>query len=95
VVEHFDKNTPVIRGLSFQEDGGVAMEYTYPARDMKASGLVVNHTIYIPVDDYEDEIDAISEAAVFLLRDALDDFSRADSIEDVLPPEDPDDEDDD
>lgn len=94
--ERYGKDTPVIRGLSFEEDGGIAMEYAFPGNDMKASGLTVNHTIYIPgVRDYEDEIDAVTKAAVYLLKDALDDFSRADSIEDHLPTPDDDDEDDD
>ena len=67
----------IIRGLSFDPDGGVAMEYVNPANDIKASGVMQNHTIFIPGGDrseYLDEITALQDAAMYLLRDVLDDL---------------------
>ena len=58
-------NYPVIRALSFTEDGGLGMEYLIPSTDMKANGLMVQHTLYVPGgEDYEDEIQAVMDAAI-------------------------------
>lgn len=71
----------VILGL---ELGGDSVTFTYitiPA-DIRETGLAQQHTIQIPLGgDYEDEVDALMEAAEALLEDALDDFERLPAYE--------------
>lgn len=42
----------IIRGISFDADsGGYVIEYLTPARDIRATGLVLNHALLIPAED--------------------------------------------
>lgn len=67
----------IVRSLTFQEDGAVAIEYIEPAADLKSNGLQLNHVCFVPVaPDYDDGIERLMEAALDLLRDALDDADR-------------------
>ena len=67
----------LIRGIQFDIEGGVAVDYMDPLTDMRENRLVINHVLYVPADDqYDDEIDALQSAAQELLADALDDLGR-------------------
>jgi hypothetical protein len=68
----------LIRSLTFQPDGSVAVEYVTPATDVKANGLEINHVLLIPRDsDYDDELDAVMEAVNAMLEDAIEDLDTA------------------
>lgn len=68
------KKHRIISELSFDSDG-VAIQFVTPSEDVKKNGLLVNHSILIPLgDDYDTEIQALVDAAMALLDDALEDF---------------------
>ena len=68
--------TMIIRSIGLLEDG-VLLEYVDYQKDLRDSGLVLNHTIFIPAgDDYDDEIEAVVLAVRALLADALQDFAN-------------------
>lgn len=57
------------------DDTGVSLEYVAPAADIKANGVQLNHVVFIPrEDDYDDEIGGLEDAALYLLRDVLEDL---------------------
>lgn len=67
----------IIRALNFDPDGGVSFDFMEPYADIRENDLVMNHVLFVPADDeYEDEIDALRDAAQYLLADALEDFRR-------------------
>lgn len=85
----------LIRSISFDIDGGVAVDYMDVMGDLRANGLVINHVLYVPAEDqYDDEIDALQSAAQELLADALDDLGRLPPLVPEPPSDDDDDEDD-
>lgn len=86
----------IIRSINFLPTGDVAIEYTHPLQDYKVNGLAVNHQLFVPGDqDYDDEIEAVLDAATALVRDALEDFGRLDPMAMPTPPDDEEDEDED
>ena len=65
----------VIQSIGF-DDSGVFIEYLVPST-VKASGLGLQSTLIIPTDDdYDDEIEALIDAARHLLLDALEDVNN-------------------
>ena len=74
----------VIRSVIFGEDF-VELTYMTMPTDVRAKGaLVQSHTITIDANkgDYRQEFDELSEAALALLRDALEDWHSAPALED-------------
>lgn len=83
----------IIRSVQWLDDG-VAIEYLSPAEDLKANGVTVNHVLAVPAgDDYDDELEVLTEAAHALLEDVLEDLPRLDAVS-FEDPEDDDDPDD-
>ena len=65
----------LVRGVTFSPDGGVAIDYMEPLKDLRKNDLAINHSIYIPAEDeYEDEIEEVQKTILYLLADALEDF---------------------
>ena len=65
-----------IRSITFQSDGSIAIEYI-GLTDFKANGLQLQHVALVPAgEDYDDEIEAVHEAALELVRDVVDDLGR-------------------
>lgn len=82
----------IIRSIQWSDDG-VAIEYMSPAEDLKANGVTLNHVLVVPAgDDYDDELEALTESAHFLLEDVLEDVPRLEAIS-FDDPDDDDDED--
>lgn len=68
-------NTLLVRGVTFDPDGSVVVEYCAPDQDLKANGVVVNHILMVPVgDQYDDEIETVLTAIQALLVDVLEDL---------------------
>lgn len=66
----------VIRTITIDEDG-VSLEYVQPGVDIKANRVQQNHVLFIPRDDdYDDEIGAVEDAALYLLKDVLEDLPQ-------------------
>lgn len=87
---------PVIRAVSFEDDGGVVVDYLVPAKDAYRTGVVVNHTIRIPPSrQWDEEIFELVQAALFLLADVLEDLPGMEPIPAQLDDEDDDDDEDD
>lgn len=86
----------VIRSLTFQEDGAVAIEYMDERTDLLENGLQLNHVCFIPSgSDYDDELERLMDVSLEVLRDALDDFTRVAPIDLTKQPASPDDDDND
>jgi hypothetical protein len=65
-----------IQHLAVDEDG-LQIGYYNPDVDMKAPGMVRLHTLIVPRGyDYDDEIDAITDAIVYLLNDVGEDWDK-------------------
>jgi hypothetical protein len=59
------------------DEGTLQIGYFDPNVDMKAPGLVRLHTLIVPKgDDYDDEIDAVLDALVYLLNDVAEDWDN-------------------
>jgi hypothetical protein len=95
-----DLTRPIVRSIVFDDDGAAVIEYCVPAQDVRDNGVVLNHLLSVPREDqYDDEIDAVTDAVQALLADVLEDFPtmapftlpRLDDTDDT----DPDDTDDD
>ncbi len=70
----------IIRSITITPDG-TALEYVETDRDVWPSGLQHQHVVFIPRgDDYEDELDAIEEAAQAALIDALQDIQNTEPV---------------
>lgn len=70
----------LIRSLQWSDEG-VAMEFITLTEDLKANGVVLNHVLTVPAgDDYDDELEALTEAAHALLEDVLEDLPRLDPL---------------
>lgn len=77
----------VILSLNLDAQGVSIAYMTLPA-DIRQTGLAAQHSLMIPADgDYDEEIDALRDAALALLEDALEDFVTVPAFE-------PDDQDD-
>lgn len=67
----------IIQNISFDPDGDVQLSYVIPDRDTKEVGLAHLHTLLIPTGfDYDEEIQAIQDAADYLVRDVLQDWDK-------------------
>ncbi len=89
-------NLPVIRAIGFEGDGSVTMDYLIPSRDAFRTGVVLNHTIHIPLgDQYDEEILNLTEAALALLADVLEDLPVMEPMPAVLTDDEDDDDEDD
>jgi len=72
---------------------GVSLAYVRVPADIRKNGLMWQHRVLVPHgSDYDDEIEALHDAAQALLADVLDDEDRAEPID---PPTDEEDDDDD
>jgi hypothetical protein len=57
------------------DDQGLQIGYYDPDTDMKAPGLVKLHTLVVGRGmDYDDEIDAVLDAIIYLLNDVHEDW---------------------
>lgn len=71
-----------IQSVAFGEDGSVQVTYLTPETDAKKPGLVRAHTLVVPLGaDYDDEIEAIADAARYLIDDVNDDWDRLPKLE--------------
>lgn len=67
----------VIRSVTFQEDGSVAIEYVRPQDDVKSNGVVFNHVCFVPATaEYDSEIEVLVAASLALLEEAEEDATR-------------------
>lgn len=86
----------LLRGLTFEPDGSVLIEYCIPAIDARQNGVVLNHTLYVPTGaDYNDEIDAVQDAILALIGDVLEDLPNLEPMRPPQPSDEDDDDDDD
>ncbi len=69
----------VIRGIQFDDENGlVIFEFVTPDTDLRASGMVMNHVIAVPVtEDPEDKLLAVAKAAHSALVFALEEFQAS------------------
>lgn len=74
----------LIATVALEPDALVLTYMTLPA-DLRENGLAAQHQLTIPKgSDYDDEIEAVTDAVHALLADALDDFSK---VPEYVPPE--------
>jgi phosphoribosylformylglycinamidine (FGAM) synthase-like amidotransferase family enzyme len=65
----------VVQNISFDPDGETEVSYYLPDTDVKAPGVARMQTLLIPTGfEYDDEINAVIEAARMLVLDVLEDF---------------------
>lgn len=70
-----------LMGIDFGPEG-LGLGYTRVPADIRKNGLAWQHQVFVPHgSDYDDEIEALVEAARALLADVLDDEDRAEPIE--------------
>jgi hypothetical protein len=82
-----------ITGVALAPEG-IEIGYVRVPRDVRKNGLVWSHAVMVPRgSDYDDEIEALEEALMGLLVDALDDEDTAEAV-DLTEDEDEDEEDD-
>lgn len=82
-----------VRGLSFDPDGSITLEYADAEKDVREKGIILNHTLFIPSgQDYDDELQAVVDAVGALLADVLEDLPHLAPVQLV---DDDDDEDED
>lgn len=85
----------LLRGLTFEPDGSVLVEYCIPSLDARQNGVVLNHTLYVPAgQDYDDEVYAVQEAMLALISDVLEDLPNLEPLRPPTPPDEDDDDDD-
>ncbi len=88
--------TPVIRGITFEPGGAAIVEYCDPDTDVKANGILLNHTLYIsPGAGYDDEISEALAAVHALIADVREDVPYMEAARATLPTDDDDTDDDD
>ena len=64
----------VVRSVSFNQQGDMAVEFT-DTDNLKTNRMQMDSILYIPYGhDYDDEIDAVTDAVHAALVDALEDF---------------------
>lgn len=82
-----------ITTVSLLEEG-IELGYVRLPADVRKNGLVWQHAVLVPrKSDYDDEIEAVEDALIALLEDALEDEGLAEAV-DLPGPEDKDDEED-
>lgn len=65
----------IIQSVAIEPDGGLQISFYRPQEDIKGNGVLHMHTLVIPADDdYDDEIEAVLEAARYAVRDVLEDI---------------------
>lgn len=65
----------VVQNIVLDPDGETEVSYYLPETDVKSPGLARMQTLIIPKGfRYDDEIDAVVEAAQHLVADVLEDF---------------------
>lgn len=80
-MEMSDNPVPQITGINLLPDG-IEIGYIRYPQDIRKNGLIWQHQVLVPFgSDYEDEIEAFTEAVQALLTDALDDEDRAEPID--------------
>lgn len=83
----------LLRGLNIEPNGDMLVEYCIPSLDARQNGVILNHTLLVPMGaDYDDELEAVQESILALIRDVLEDFPE---LEPLRLPQAADDEDDD
>ena len=83
----------ILRTVAFAPNGDVEINFVRSA-DLKTNGLLLSGSLYVPADaDYGEEIEAVQNAVLFLLADAMEDHGRLPMM--PLTEDEPDDEDDD
>lgn len=84
----------VILSLNLDAEAVSVVYLTLPT-DLRETGLAQQHSLLIPAGgDYDDEIEAVRDAALALLEDALEDFEKVPPYELVEPDGDDDDDED-
>ena len=79
----------LIRSITIHPDG-VALEFMDADTDMRRNGMQLQHVLFVPEgDDYDDEIQALVDAAHALLIDALEDYGNMPALKlaDMVPDE--------
>ena len=72
----------LIQHLTIGPDDGLQIGYLTPEQDVKASGVMLLHTLIIPPgDQYDDEIEAVLAAIKHLVADVLEDFPDLPALE--------------
>lgn len=72
----------VIHGLEATPDGGVVLTYGRVPQDIRKNGLMWQHSVQIPAgSDYDEELEAVSDALQALLEDVLEDEETAEAID--------------
>jgi hypothetical protein len=67
----------VIQHISFDPEGETEVAYYLPETDVKAPGVAKMQTLLIPTGyEYDDEVNAVLEAARHLVMDVLQDFDE-------------------
>lgn len=81
-----------VRGLTFDPDGSITLEYADLDEDIREKGIILNHTLFVPAgEDYDDELFDVARAVQALLSDVLEDLPNLAPL--PAPQEDDDDED--
>jgi hypothetical protein len=84
----------VINGVEVTPEGGLVIAYGRFPRDVRKNGLMWSHQVHVPAaSDYDDEIEAVTEALQALLVDVLEDEDTAEPVDLTEPEEEEDDED--
>ena len=66
----------LIRAIGFSAVGEMTVEYTIPAEDFKANGLMASHSLTVPPgQSYGPALDQIVRAVELLLEEARRDLS--------------------
>lgn len=87
----------LIQSMTWQPDG-IAIEFMDVDSDLRETGMQMQHVIFVPTDaEHEDEIDGVTDAAMRLLIDALQDYGNTPAIKvsDITEPTPPADDDED
>lgn len=78
----------VINGVEVTPEGGLVIAYGRFPRDVRKNGLMWTHQVMVPPgSDYDDEIEAVTEALQALLVDVLEDEETAEPVEPQEPEE--------
>jgi hypothetical protein len=73
-------NPCIVRALEFTAEG-LAVEYADVTRDVRSNGLAINHTVWIPAEEYGDEIDAVLTAVATLMTEVTGDLDTLGPLE--------------
>ncbi len=75
------------QGINIQEirvipDGGMQIAYYDTTQDIKQNGVIRLHNLIVPEgDEYDDELRAVTDAAIYLVRDVLEDLPHMEALE--------------